>query len=367
MTLKQAHQKLKSATAPEDIFGPLAEVQNGNLHKQYRALALITHADKYTKAADKKVAEEAFKLLGEWHEKAEKKLADGTYGDRTAMTEEVTVKTKKHTYVVSTRIESGELCEVYGAKDEKGNDVVLKVTRNPANNDLVTNEAERLRWLREEAPTRKLNVMAHLPTLLDSFELKQGAASKRVNVFPHLDGYYTLEEVMENYPEGLDIRDAAWMFNRLLGALVCIQQAGIVHGAVIPSHIMVCPDKPDVHNGVLIDWSYAVKTGETISAVSTKYKAFYPPEVFEKKPATTGIDTYMAAMCLLYLLGGNVSARSFKAGSAPAPVQGILRACWLGPRHRTSDAFEVHKDFGEALGTRKFRQFDMPRRPVATT
>ncbi len=353
MTLIQAYKLLCQSITPEDVFGAL----NGSgVEKRYRELALVCHPDRYLKSRDRTLADEAFKALGGWLARAEKKIQDGTYGDRKAIDAEITVATKKNTYTITHRIKSGDVAEVYGAHDKPGFGVVLKVGRTPANNDLMSNEATVLKWLAEEAPTRKLKVRQHIPELLDSFEIQTNKKKTRVNVFAEAAHFWTLADIRREYPEGLDPRDAVWMINRLLGALVCAHQAGVIHGAITLDHVLVCPT---THNGLLIDWCYAVKNGP-IKAISPKYRPYYPPEVFAKKPATKATDLYMAACCFLAMLGGDPATKTFPSGT-PVSLRGLLRACWLGQGKRTSDAFELYEDLAKLFGPRKFRPFTMPR------
>ncbi len=347
MTLSQVQKLFASAVCPEDIFGP-------DVDAKYLELAKITHPDKNPKG------HEAFVALENWYGKAQFKISEGTYGDNKPVFREVTIKTKKDTYTITGRMASGDICEVYHGKNGKG-PLVFKVCKSPRDNDLVAAEAEILRHFRADSPVSKLAVMAHIPVLVDTFELKQAKVKKRVNVFGVTKKCLTLADILTKYPAGIDLRDAAWMFNRLLGALLACHQAGYVHGAVVPEHFLVFPfENEDEHNGILIDWSYSVKKGQNIKAIVPARKNFYPTEVFEKKPASFGTDLYMASMCLLALLGGDVSARKLPI-SVPRPISGLIRACQLAPGHRSQDVFELFEDFGATLkalyGPPKFRRF----------
>lgn len=350
MELKAILILLEKAVCPEDVFGKL----NGEpLSDIYRRLAKIVHPDK-ARSAEKAQAEEAFKRLQSWYEKAETKVAAGTYGDRNALGETV-IETKSDRYVIERRLSHGDIAEVFLAQNKAGAKVVLKITRTPANNDLLANEAKTLRYFRTDSPSKSLAVMAHIPELLDSFELRDGKAKKRVNVIAWAQGGYTLAQVREAYPSGLDLRDAAWMWNRMLGALLAAHQSQIIHGAVLPEHFVIFPES---HNGILIDWCYAVAPGAPLRAIVPARRGSYPLEVMVKRPATTAVDLYMAAVCLRSLLSDETFA------NLPRPVVGLLRSCWLGPAHRPQDAWQLFNEFGELLkalyGPRKFRPFAMP-------
>jgi len=353
VTLAEAHQLLIAAKCPEDVFGDLA----GGVAWRFRELAKITHSDLYTKVKDKAAADEAFKALNIWRDRAAKKITAGTYGDRTAM-EEVVLATKTAKYTLYRRLAGGDKTNLYAARGKDGAEVVVKIVRSPANNPLMETERDRLVYLRDDAPTKKLKAMAHIPVLVDSFELG-GKVKRRANVLQRpgatetgVARHVTLADVIKAFPSGIDLRDAAWMFNRLCGALLIAHQAKIIHGAVLPQHVLICPE---THNALLIDWAYAIKRGETLKYIVPAQKLFYPPEVFEKRPLGLGVDLYMAAKCLFALV---------PKADIPSNVRGILNACLLGAKARTPDIWELYAEFNDMLkalyGPRKFRKFVMP-------
>jgi serine/threonine protein kinase len=342
---------LKKAACPEDVFGDLDA--DRTVEKEYRRLVRIVHPDLHNNS---KQAEEAFKLLGEKHKEAESKIAAGTYGDRSQPIN-VKIKTKTDEYAVTSRIASGDVCEVYAATNKDGKAVVLKVTRNPINNEITLNEAKQLKWLREESPAKNWKTLIHIPVLIDTFELRQGAVRKRVNVLIRHEGFFTLEEVIKAYPEGLDFRDAIWMYNRLLGALNASHKGGLVHGNIFPQHVMI---HPETHNGMLIDWTYSVRRGEVFKYVIPSMKTSYPPDLLAKKSASRGIDLWESANLFIKLLGGKDNFANLDKR-----IQGPIRACLLGSQHRSRDVWELFSDVNIAVksvyGSRKFRPFNMPR------
>lgn len=358
--------RLKTAKHPEDVFG-----DDGDVKDNYRLYAKMLHPD--TNPGDKS-AEEGFKRLGELYQVAEAKLANGTYGDRTAIGKPIILKTKKSTYTITELIGQGDLAQVYGATITDpgglldGQKVAVKVVRSPANNDLLLNEANRLKFMKDESPMRHKPVMKHVPELVDSFVLSQDKVNKQIVILKRLEDYVTLADVLEAFPKGLPLADAAWMFNRLLAALLAVHQSNLVHGAVIPAHVLIHPPS---HNGVLIDWSYCVKQGEVVKAISPKWKEYYPAEVFEKKPVSYGTDLYMAACVFTKLVGGELGDNKALPATIPRPIQGLMRACWLWPHHRTQDVFELFEDFKRALedifGKPTFRPFAMPLKAEPVT
>lgn len=126
-------------------------------------------------------------------------------------------------------------------------DQVLKVTRDPADNQLLKREAMALVTIADRAdPT----LMPYIPRLIETFRLKTGGETRRTNLISRApDGFVTLERVGARDP-----RDIAWIWRRLLVAVGVAHSAGISHGAVLPRHVLVHPIE---HGLILVDWCRA--------------------------------------------------------------------------------------------------------------
>lgn len=337
---------LATAKCPEDLFAV-------NVQGSYKELAKVAHPDAGGST-------EVFQKLQQWYALAKAKMQAGTYGNRNALTQPVTIETKTYKFNLTDRIGSGEKCNIYGGMDQGNNLIAAKIPRSPANNPLLDREYATLHYLRTEARTKDLQAMCHLPKLPQSFMIPVGAANKRILVFPWLTGFYSMAKLIDLFPAGLDIRDAAWIFNRILGALLISSQAGIVHGAVLPQHVML---SPKTHNAILIDWSYAVKKGEKLSKISAEDSQWYPAEVHQKKPVGLSSDIYMAATCFIRLTGNYWN-------DAPAKIRGVIKGCLLSQKYRTADPWEVLHDFKAVLevyyGPRKFRELKIPTAATTT-
>ena len=353
LTLNGLIQLMLRATEPEDIFGELGATPEDALRRQYRAMVIAAHPDH--NPGQWAAANQAFRQLRDWHATAQRKLADGTYG----RPERIRAASGGRTYVGYAAPITGDLCDLFPARGD-GAPALLKVARSPRSNDLLAAEAHALRRLNTDLAGQP--VRAHFPTYVESFLLRDTAGSQRhVNVLRPEEGAYSLAEVLRAYPQGLHPAEAAWMFNRTLAALGTAHGMRIVHGAVLPSHMLI---RPSDHNGILIDWCYSVAVGAPVKAISTPYAADYPPEVSAKQGATSATDLYMAARLMVRLLGGGAEPPP----SVPKPIQALLRACLIpAPARRHSDAWQVLEDFrailGDLYGPPTFRPFRMPTVP----
>ena len=348
-SLSKLLEKFRTATTPEDVFGDLDLPQDVALKRRYRFLANVTHPDR--NPGDETVAEETFKLLQHWMERAERKVAQGRYGQTVTFSAEI----KTCLYQSFSPPKRGDLCDLFTLED--GN--LAKVVRKPKNNDLMEAEATALKKIGRNLQSDPL--LAHFPRLIDSFRIRDAAqVERRVNVLRFESKMFSLAQVRERYPNGIDSADMAWMFNRLLAALGKAHENSLVHGAVVPEHFLI---RPADHNGILIDWCYSVKPGTSVKAISPARKPFYPPEVLQKQPATPATDLYMASACMIYLLGGDGTFASLPT-TVPRPIAALLRGCMIpSPHRRAGNAWEIFDEFREILqrlyGAPKFREFRM--------
>jgi hypothetical protein len=227
--------------------------------------------------------------------------------------------------------------------------VLAKVARAALDNDLVQQEAALLAelWGTE---TQEVKFLRYLPRLF-AHGMADGLC---YNVVGQAEGCVTLADVMRAYPAGLDYRDAAWMIKRVFAGIGYAHEIGIVHGALVPTHILV---HPTGHGAKLIDWCYGVRRRDNMSirAYVAAYKDWYPPEVFDKAWPTAATDIYMIGRCFQEVVGKG----------APGEVQDFLTVCAAPKRgDRPQSAWALHDEFDAILhklvGKPRYRPLSMP-------
>lgn len=260
----------------------------------------------------------------------------------------VTVRSPKRIYSLQRLLAVGDVADIHLAtaesdpRSETASPYILKVSRVPGGHTLLNTERKVLANLLTaagDATYRK-----YLPTLVESFPATD-RFPRRVNVFLPEPGCYTLEQVHEQHP-ALDARHLAWIFKRLLTVLGFSHRQHTMHGAVLPCHVMV---HAAGHGLQLVGWGHSVDKGQRIKTVSTRYKAWYPPEVLEKRPAAPATDLFLAARCLIYLAGGD-PVRNWMPDAVPAPMQRFIHSCLLeGVKMRPNDAWALLEEFDDLL------------------
>lgn len=348
MTTADARRIVEGAKLAEDAFPGV--VSGASLQAAFRELALLLHPDRAGAASEALMAR-----LNALRDEAERKLAAGTWGKR-APADGLQVQAK-NTYRDVLPLAAGDTCDVYEAdyKDAGMPRVAaIKLVKEPRDADLSAAEWRVLGELWAKTDDAAKGFQRYLPRPVETARIEVGGKVRRANVFRLADHRLTLAEVMKCFPGGLDPRDAAWMWRRVLEIASWVGLQGYVHGALIPDHVLVDPED---HSAVLVGWSGAVKAGQKVPVMSARAADWYAPEVPGKLPATPAADVYGAARLALGLVGDR--------SRMPAKMAALLDACLIrNPRARHGDAIEVYRRLDAVLraeyGPPKFRRLEIP-------
>ncbi|WP_018348854.1 protein kinase domain-containing protein [Longispora albida] len=330
-TFAGALAELYAAKSPADLFaGP----------RDYHRLARLLHPDAAPPARAVVAADAFARLAALWAEYQGRPVSGQT------------ITTSRHTYRLNGQIATGDIANLFSVT-YAGTRAILKLPRRPADNDLMAREATALAQLARDGDPE---YRAYIPRLVETFEQEDPATGARraANVLSEYPGMVTLARVAEAYPDGVDPRDVAWMWRRVLVALGYAHRAGVVHGAVLPEHILIHPAE---HGLMLVDWCYSVTTQDSpVPAMVARHRDMYPPEVPARQPATPATDIYLATACMRALMGSRAHPRLARFADGCTLPQ---------PRRRPQDAWRLLTEFDELLenlyGPRTFRPFTVPR------
>jgi hypothetical protein len=300
--------RIMAATSPDELFG------TDDPGREFRRLARLVHPDVAGPSATAAFA----RLAALWHDRDDPPRAEKWSGDL------------------------ANLYEVHNG--------LLKLVRDPSCNDLIEREALALRALADRGDPRYL---PYVPRLVETYRHRDArGVLRRGNVIAvSATGLHSLAEVAARRPDGLDPRDAAWMWRRLLVALGLAHRAGRVHGAVVGEHVLI---QPDEHGVVLVDWCYSAGRGERVPAIVPRHRDRYPAEVLDRGEVGPGTDLAMTAGLMLDLM----------AGKTPKPLRAFADGCrQTHLRHRPDDAWRLLAELDELLerlyGRRTFRPFTL--------
>jgi len=283
------------------------------------------------------------------------------------------LKVAGRTYLLEGRIARGDKSDVFRAlwDHQPTERVTLKICRALDDVDLMRKEVRTLRAIKASDDPGAYFFTRILPDILgDGTYVGEDGLERHVTVLRDLNLFdWTIEDVLREYPEGIEPQSMVWMWNRTLTLLAWTHRIGFVHGAIVPPHVLLHVQN---HAATLLDWAAAVRyrSGkERIEIVSDGYDAYYPPEVLSKEAPTPETDIAMSARCMIALLGGSPATGELP-GTVPSPMADVLRRharCAKDDgKPRYDDALELQKAFGkiakDCYGPRAFHPFHMPRR-----
>lgn len=350
---------------PEDLFG--APCGPRDVQRVYRQLVHVVSPDKYARDADAfALASDVFRTLTGLKGIADAKIGAGTYGNKAAPPPAqpqgpLVVLVRGKPFSVLDKLYEGDLSDVHDVSYEDGCDAqhdLIKIALDPADNDLIESEAGTLRHL-DKSARPGTSFPLYYAKLIASLVIRDAAGkSRRANVVQRAVDFAPLADVLKACPDGIDFRDATWMLKRWMVALGYAHSVGVVHGAVLPPHLLMMPDVGSSkrgHAGKVIDWAYAVRTGSAIKAISAPYRDWYAPEVLGKGPVTPATDAYMLGRCALALMN-----KEAPRGIAEFWARFVRSA----PERRPQDLWRAHDEYEAVLkrivGAPSYRLFHMP-------
>jgi len=252
-------------------------------------------------------------------------------------------------YVVMGPLSKGDIADLYEAQHAAGGRFVLKISRSPKDNDLMDREAAALKVLRPPKPSvNDIDFFKYIPELHASTK----ASGRRVNVISEAVDCISLKEIVACQDGIGDFRHIVWMGNRALSALGYLHRQGVIHGAVLPPHLMY---RPADHGFQLVDYCYScqVENNEKVPAMAKEYQDWYAPEIIKKRPASAATDIFMLMTTLKKV-----------ANNMPTRFRDLITWCTAGsPASRPGDAWFVQDKWAtlakEEYGKPKFVPFTL--------
>jgi len=270
------------------------------------------------------------------------------------------------------RIAAGSVSTIYRCRFFDGPQEIegtLKVVRDGRTNDLLASEAATLHRLFAADPEHRFKPFLPFPQATFAIAGGQGQAARQATVFrthPEIrspaDELYTLDEVRSCFPNGLDARQAAWIWRRVLTVLGYAHANGIVHGAVLPPHLLV---EPREHKLVLIDWCCAVPAmgPRAVRMLSRRHEPWYKREFASRSPPSPALDIALAARSMVELMGGNPQEMTLPASVDAALGRYFSRCAGFGPMARP-ESWRLLEDFDRLIdavwGQRRFVPLALP-------
>lgn len=250
--------------------------------------------------------------------------------------------TKKNEYRNLKSIRKTNGVETYRAIDSHGSITYLLVATHPKIGEMLMEGVKNLKTVKSNLTT---HYKEFFPDTTDAFRIVQNR-QKLFGVAQTLtEKNYSLREVKEDYPEGIDGRDVAWMYRRMLVSVGNMHDYGIGHGAPTLDAFLI---KPETHELQLTNWQFSKALDTDINMVTPDIKHHYEAD----KVITRTKDLKILSEAAITLVKND----------APRELKAFLKGM---SRYPTETAQEALHEFDEILrniyGPRTFHEFKMRR------
>lgn len=259
---------------------------------------------------------------------------------------------------------TGEASQVYLAERVRSprERVLLKILRSAEDRPLLDAEWQALQRLQaSEAPGASAFTRL-LPQPVLRGQVSEGAhRGAEVLGLRFLGGFrHTVAEARRAYGAGVDPRVGVWLWRRLLEVLSFVHQSGLVHGAVLPQHVLF---EDGDHGARLVGFGCAGRAKESLRAVCTAEEAFYPAWFLASATLAPGADLCMSARLVAFLLGGEPSGAGLPS-AVPPPLASLLGQVASRAEGAPADAWALREALGplarQLFGPPSFHPLVMP-------
>lgn len=339
--------RINDAKSPEDLFGfPGETVSNlvDYIHYQFRQIGKYVHPDRNGFSPE---SHDAFARLNAFKVSALEKIDRGTYGSNPSM---LSFASKLGNIEVYEKFSSWPISRQHLAFGPKNKPFLFSFATTPSLNNFIQHETTIYELIMKNLQPSFLDCF--LP-LADTGIVKDSSGHQyNYNLFDFSSEYITLEQLIAAYPKGLDPKDAAWIYNQLLDILGILYANDIVHGAILPSNILV--GLGDLHKTHLINFNVASIGTSPISAMIKGKEDYYPYEIKNKLHVSCGSDLYMLSKCMIALT---------EPSSPIAPF--FTSFLTLSKTTRTINPFSIRHQFIDLIeklwGPRQYHPLTLPK------
>jgi len=228
-------------------------------------------------------------------------------------------------WALDQRIAHGDISDVFTGQRARWPTelAILKLLRDRKDMNLFDNEWDALQTLHQSDAPGADSFTTIIPQPVIRGDISSGLyAGKRVSIFRWISGFHhTFDAVIQAYPQGIPMRASIWIWRRILEVLSFIHASGMVHGAVLPSHLLI---QENEHGVRLVGYGCSGRIDEKLWTISQNFEAFYPQVAHSQLTLTAQLDLAMSARCIVALLGGDPATASLP-NTVPTPLTRILQ------------------------------------------
>jgi hypothetical protein len=259
----------------------------------------------------------------------------------------------------------GEISDVYATRRARWptERALVKVLRDDRERERFDHEWDVLRGLQRSASSQAAGLLARLPEPIAHGEATGASfAGRRVSIRRWASGFtHTLEAFQRALPGGIDPRASVWVWRRILEALSFLHGEGLVHGAILPCHLLV---EDGEHGLRVVGLGCADRPGAAVRTVVERFAAHYPATTTASRHLSIAGDVAMSARCMAAALGGEPAQGSVPS-RVPPPLAAVLREAAMSDAADPDAAWVLRERLGavarEVFGPPAFCPLEMPR------
>lgn len=219
--------------------------------------------------------------------------------------------------------------------------VVLKVLREPSDRAGLEREQEVLSLLAAPGDPGASHFASLIPRPIQRGTITAGTGEGRsVLVLTSAARFsHTVEAARERLGGRVGLPIVVWIWRRTLETLAFLHRNGIVHGAVLPPHLLAHQREHAIR---LVGFGNADRSGAPLRSVDPRFEALYSPRSLATRRLDPAGDVEMSARVALWLAGGEAAL-----AGAPEPLAALLARA-ASPGATTPDAWALREELGEA-------------------
>ncbi|MEJ2367750.1 MAG: inactive serine/threonine-protein kinase VRK3 [Acidobacteriota bacterium] len=262
-------------------------------------------------------------------------------------------------WAVGRKIAGGHISDAYfGLRARWPTEcILLKILRNPGEVGRFQNTWKTLVHLNQSMAPGAETFSKLTPQPVFAGKIESGEfAGTHAMAFRWANGFnHTLGGVKKAYPSGIPPRSSIWLWRRILEILTFIHSSGLVHGSVLPPHLLL---EEGEHGIRLVGYGCAGESGAPLQHILPRFENYYPKASSRPMKLTPALDITMSAKTMASVLGGDPATGNVP-DIVPAPLAGLIYETANGRGSSTGgDAWTLRQRLGrlaqEVYGAPKF-------------
>lgn len=271
-------------------------------------------------------------------------------------------------WVLEKKIAQGESSDVYTGRLARWPTelVLIKILRKTENEQLLDNEWESLHQLLRSRANGADVFSRMIPQPVAYGRAIGGAyAGSKTMILRWESGFHhNFEEVCRHYPEGIPARASIWVWRRILEMLAFLHDSGYVHGAVVPSHLLV---QQNDHGVRLIGYGRSGRINDKVDSDVDVIHPYFPAPNQKWMVLSPQLDIAMSAKSIIKILGGDPNTLILPTTVPARLAEAIIRYSQPDPKYPTNiSAWTIHQELGRiadtVYGSPVFIPIEMPRK-----